>query len=137
MAVVLSVSGALPPGTETALTTTAAEIVSRRPLAEFADSIAGGVLVTLLSFLLLSVDSDVSRIVLAYGVGVLLALGPFDHVVVTMLHIFFGVLFEGGFTLSALVETTVVVTAGNLVGGIGVGTTTHIAQTHGARQSDE
>ena len=136
MAAILSVDGVLPPGTPEALTTTATDFVARRPLAEFAASVAGGVLVTLLSFLLLAVDSVGGRMALAYSVGVLLALGPFDHVVVTMLHVAVGVFFGGGFGAPALAETALVVTAGNFVGGLGIGASTHIAQTHGARQSD-
>ncbi|MEA5406469.1 hypothetical protein VB773_01975 [Haloarculaceae archaeon H-GB2-1] len=51
----------------------------------FASAIAGGTLVSLLSFLLVGLNRVGSRFSLAYVVGFLLALGPFDHVVVTML----------------------------------------------------
>ncbi|WP_440006282.1 formate/nitrite transporter family protein [Halomicrococcus sp. SG-WS-1] len=134
-ALVWSVDGALPSGTPHALHAFAEEIANRRPTAGFAKAIAGGALVTLLSFLLEAVNSVDSRITVAYLVGVLLALGPFDHVIVTVLHVFFGMLFGSSIGFGTLARTTVVVTAGNLVGGLGLVTLTHVAQARGAAQS--
>lgn len=133
---VLSVEGALPPSAVEVLTRTGEEIVHRRPAAEFVKAITGGALVALLSFLLEAVDTVGSRITLAYVVGVLLTLGPFDHVVVTILHVIFGILLRASVGLGALAETTAIVTAGNLVGGLGLVTLTHVAQVKGARESD-
>jgi formate/nitrite transporter FocA (FNT family) len=136
MAVVFSVDGVLPPGAVEALRTFAEEFV-RRPIAtEFAKAVVGGALVALLSFLLEAVNDVGSRISLAYVVGVLLTLGPFDHVIVTILHVVFGMLFGAPITLAELVATTAVVTAGNLVGGLGLVTLTHVTQAIGARESD-
>jgi formate/nitrite transporter FocA (FNT family) len=74
---------------------------------------------------------------LAYVVGVLLTLGPFDHVIVTVLHVLFGVFLGADVALGALATTTAVVTAGNLVGGLGLVTLSHVAQVKGARESGE
>ncbi|PSQ06381.1 transport [Halobacteriales archaeon QS_5_68_33] len=134
-AFVFAVEGVLPAGTPEALATVGEEAVRRRPLTGFASAIVGGTLVTLLSFLLHAVDSIGSRIPLAYVVGFLLALGPFDHVVVTVLHVVFGMLFGAPVGYGPLVRTTVVVTAGNLVGGLGLGTFTHVVQALGAKES--
>lgn len=128
LVLVMSVDGTLPPGTAESLSTTAEEIAHRDPAPRFASAIAGGTLVSLLSFLLVAVDSAGSRIVLAYAVGVLLALGPFDHVIVTGLHVLFGILSGAPVGYGTLVPVTVVATAGNLVGGVGLVTTTHVAQ---------
>jgi formate/nitrite transporter FocA (FNT family) len=132
---VFAVDGALPPGAAEALRHTAEEIAHRAPTAEFAKGIVGGALVALLSFLLEAVDSVGSRMTLAYIVGVLLTLGPFDHVVVTILHIFFGMLFGADITLVTLGVSTVVVTLGNLVGGVGLVTFSHVAEVAGADDS--
>ncbi|MFD1585796.1 formate/nitrite transporter family protein [Halorientalis brevis] len=131
---VLSVDGALPSGTAHALRGFAEDTVVRDPVAGFAKGITGGGLVTLLSFLLSAVNSVRSQITVSYMVGVLLALGPFDHVIVTVLHLLFGVFFGADIGLGTLAEITAVVTAGNIVGGLGLVTLSHIAQVQGARE---
>ncbi|WP_324664216.1 formate/nitrite transporter family protein [Haloarcula sediminis] len=131
---VFAVDGALPAGTTDALATVATESATRGLVASFARAIAGGALVSLLSFLLVSVESDGSRLSLSYVVGVLLALGPFEHVVVTALHVFLGVLFGAGVAPVRVGTVVGVVTAGNLVGGLGLVTFAHVAQAAGASE---
>ena len=89
----------------------------------------------LLSFLLQAVNSVGSRIILAYMVGFVLAAGPFVHVVVTVLHVFIGILLGAPIGLGALAAIMGIATAGNLVGGIGLVTLSHVAQAEGARES--
>jgi formate/nitrite transporter FocA (FNT family) len=132
----LSIEGALPPSAATALSETAVELARRTAAAEFAKAFTGGALVTLMSYLLQAVDGVGGRIAVAYIVGVLLALGPFDHVIVTVLHLAFGLFLGAEVGLLSLAETTVVTTAGNLVGGLGLVTLTHVAQVKGASGSD-
>ena len=60
-------------------------------MAASARAVAAGTLLTLLSYLLHAVDSVGARMVLAHLVGFFLALGPFDHVIVSGLHLLFGV----------------------------------------------
>lgn len=134
---VFAVEGVLPSGATTVLGAFATETVNRAAVTWFASAIAGGALVALLSFLLLGVNSVESRITLAYIVGFLLALGPFDHVVVTALHVFFGVFFGPALDYGRTVAMLVVVTAGNFVGGLGLVTFTHVTQAMGANESDE
>lgn len=131
---VLSVEGALPPGAVESLSTTAEELARRETVPRFANAIVGGALVSLLSFLLVAVNSVGSRLALAYIVGFLLALGPFDHVIVTVLHVLFGILFGAPIGYGALASIAVVVTAGNLAGGVGLVATTHVAQAMGAEE---
>lgn len=132
---VFAVPGALPPGTHEALSSFAEHSASRSSVAWFASGIAGGALVSMLSFLLVAVESSGSRITLSYVVGFLLALGPFDHVVVTVLHIFIGILFGAHVGVGTLGSMLVVVTAGNLVGGLGLVTFTHVTQAMGEHES--
>ena len=127
-ALVFTIEGVLPPEAVDVLRHTAEHIAHRRNLAEFGKGIVGGALVALLSFLLEAVDSVGSRMALAYIVGVLLTLGPFDHVVVTILHVLFGFLFDANVSVAQLAVTTVVVTAGNFVGGIGLVTLSHVVE---------
>jgi formate/nitrite transporter FocA (FNT family) len=133
---VLSVEGTLPPGTGEALRRTAEEIAHRGWLARFASGIAGGTLISLLSFLLVAVNSVGSRMALAYVVGFMLAIGPFDHAIVTLLELSFGVLEGAPIGVGTVATIGVVVTAGNFVGGLGLVATTHVAQAVGAEDSD-
>nr|WP_233265047.1 formate/nitrite transporter family protein [Halomarina oriensis] len=134
-ALVFAVDGTLPTGAAEVLSHTAEEIAGRPTTAEFTKGIVGGALVALLSFLLEAVDSVGSRMALAYVVGVLLTLGPFDHVVVTILHVYIGILFGAAVDVSTLASTTAAVTAGNLVGGVGLVTFSHVAEVVGARDA--
>lgn len=125
---ILSVPGALPDGTAEALNRIAEEVVARGDWAELVKGVAGGALTTLLSFLLHAVNGVGSRMSLALMVGFLLALGPFDHVVVTGLHVFFGILFGADVGFGDLGWSLFTVAIGNLLGGLGLVTLTHIAQ---------
>jgi len=130
-----SPSRGAPAGTAEALVSTAEDIVARSPLALFASAVFGGALVSLSVLLLQAVDSDGARITLSYMVGFLLALGPFDHVVVSVLHVYFGMLFGGPIGYGALLVTMAVSTAGNFVGGLGLVTVSHVAQVKGPAAS--
>jgi formate/nitrite transporter FocA (FNT family) len=114
----------------------AEEIAGRGAWVGFFKAIVGGALVTLLSYLLHAVNSVGSRIIIAYLVGVLLAVGIFDHVIVTILHVLLGILFGAEIGFEAALAITATVTAGNLLGGLGLVTLTHITQAEGARESD-
>jgi formate/nitrite transporter FocA (FNT family) len=127
---VLAVEGAMPAGTAGTLGTVAEEIAHRTVTTRLASAVAGGALVALLSHTLVAVESDGSRIAMSFAVGFLLALGPFDHVVVTVLHVFYGVLVGANVHPAGLVGVAAVATVGNVVGGLGLVTMTHIAQVH-------
>lgn len=134
-ALIVSVEGVLPHGSSEALKKVAEETAARGPLAGFISAIVGGALVALLSFLLLGADSAGSRIAVTYLVGFVLAVGPFDHVVVTAMHLWFGMLFGAPLELGAIATISAIATAGNLVGGVGLVTLSHAAQAKGARES--
>jgi len=133
---IFAVEGVLPDGAGTALRVFAVESTHHGVPTWFASGVAGGALVALLSHMLVAVDRVESRITLAYIVGALLAVGPFDHVVVTALHGFIGFLFGAALDPIAFGTLLVVVTAGNFVGGLGLVTLTHITQVRSERKSD-
>ena len=132
---VLSVDGVLPEGTAEVLITLAEDIAGRSSGVGLLKAITGGALVTLLSFLAQAVNQVGSRLWLAMLVGFVLALGPFDHVIVTDLHLLFGLFLGGEVGVGSLIWTTVLSTGGNLVGGLGFVTLTHVEQVRGERQS--
>lgn len=128
---ILSLEGAMPEGAPEALVRSAEEIAARENMVFFVTAIAGRALVTLLSFLQQAVNTIGSRIVLAYMVGFMLVIGPFDHVVVTSLHVLFGIFFEAQVSFGELLRCLLIVATGNAVGGLGLVTLTHIAQAKG------
>lgn len=131
LALILAIEGAVPAGTSAALASMAEETAHRDWIARFANAVLGGALVATMSHVLVAVESDGGRIAMAYAVGFLLALGTFDHVVVTVLHVLVGVLAGADVTAGGVVGIAVVATAGNLVGGLGLVTMTHVAQARG------
>jgi len=131
-ALLFGVEGVLPPEAHPVLVTVAEHSAGRGFTAAFANAIVGGALVSMLSYLLAASDSVWDRIALSYMVGVVLALAPFEHVVVTALHVFLGMLLGAQVGVGSFAETVVIVTAGNAVGGLGLVTLSHVAQATGS-----
>ena len=132
LVLVLSVEGALPSGAHETLKRVAEEVANRSSLATLMRAIIGGALVALLSYLVIASRDSMGRILLAYVTGVLLALGPFEHGVVTMLHLGFGVSFGAAVTWIEIARIFGISILGNLLGGVGLVTMSHAAQAKGA-----
>ena len=132
---VLSVEGALPGGASSSLDRVAEEIAHRAWPATLMRAIIGGALVALLSFLVIASRESTSRILVAYAVGVLLALGPFDHAVVSLLHLGFGISYDAAITPLHIAEVGAVAILGNIIGGVGLVTLSHAAQAKAAERN--
>ncbi len=126
--ILITVEGAMPERSPEPLVTLAEEIVRKDALAAFMNAIAAGAILTLMTWLLQAVNSVGSRIAIAWITGAFVALGPFNHVVVTELHLLFGIRYDAAIDWRDLVSTGVLATGGNLVGGILFVTLTHIGQ---------
>lgn len=124
----LTVEGALPTGAADTLSRVAEEIASKGWAATLVRAILAGALLTLLSYMLNAVDTVTARILVTYMVGFFLALGPFDHVVVSALHLLFGIWLDGSASYGALAANVGLSTVGNLLGGLLLITLTHTAQ---------
>lgn len=125
---ILTVDGALPGESATNLVHIAEEITAKEWPATLARAVLAGALITLLSYMMSAVNSVTARILVAYLVGFFLALGPFDHVIVSALHLLFGIWLSDGVTYGELATNIGLSTAGNLVGGLLLITLTHTAQ---------
>ncbi|WP_029032307.1 formate/nitrite transporter family protein [Salinarimonas rosea] len=132
LVLVLSVDGALPSGAHEALNGVAEDIADRTPLATLMRAVVGGALVALLSFMVIASRDSTGRILLAYVTGVLLTLGPFEHVVVSVLHLGFGLAFGASVDILDIGEVAAIAIVGNLLGGVGLVTLSHAAQAEGA-----
>lgn len=124
----LTVDGALPDGAVPALVHIAEDIAAKAWPATLVRAVLAGALITLLSYLLHAVNSVASRIMVAYMVGFFLALGPFDHVVVSGLHVLLGIWLGGAVGYGALAANVGLSALGNLLGGLLLITLTHTAQ---------
>lgn len=124
----LTVDGALPEGAAHALSRVAEDIASKGWAATLVRAVLAGALITLLSYMLNAVDTVAARILVTFMVGFFLALGPFDHVVVSALHLLFGIWLDGSAGYAALGMNVGLSTVGNLLGGLLLITFTHTAQ---------
>lgn len=133
LAALLTIDGALPDGAPDTLRAIAEETAKQGALSTVARAVAAGALLTLLSYMLHACDSIRSRISVTVMVGFFVAVGPFDHVVVSALHLLFGVWFGGAVTYADVGENVVLATAGNVAGGLLLITLTHTAQVKASR----
>ena len=131
---IMTVDGALPHGSSDVLTKIAEEIAGKSWAATLARAVLAGALITLLSYLLEACNSIASRILVAFMVGTFLALGPFDHVIVSALHVVFGIWLGGHVGYGDLLANIGLATVGNVVGGLFLITFTHAAQVWSERR---
>ena len=124
----LTVHGALPGEAANTLSRVAEEIAAKGWAATLVRAVLAGALITLLSYMLNAVNSVTGRILVAYLVGFFLALGPFDHVVVSALQLLLGIWLDGAVGYGALAVNLALATVGNLLGGLVLITLTHTAQ---------
>lgn len=129
----LTLDGALPEGAAQSLVHVAEEIAAKSWEATLARAILAGALITLLSYMLSACGTVAARILVAFLVGFFLALGPFDHVVVSALHLLFGIWDSGAVHYDALWHNLVLSTVGNVAGGLFLITLTHSAQVKATR----
>ena len=129
----LTVDGALPEGAADSLVRMAEDIAAKAWEATLVRAILAGALITLLSYMLSASNSVGARILVAFLVGFFLALGPFDHVVVSTLHLLFGIWNSDVVHYEDLWSTVALSTLGNVGGGLLLITMTHSAQVKAER----
>jgi formate/nitrite transporter FocA (FNT family) len=110
-----------------------ADILTARSVgAAFLSAVLAGAVMTLLTWLAHAAEQDVSRILLALGIGFLLATATMNHAVVSFGETSFA--YIAGTTQAGvwdIVRTLAVAIAGNLVGGLGLVTVTRLVQARG------
>lgn len=73
----------------------------------------------MLSYLVIAAEETISRMLTAFAIGFLLAIGPFERVIVRMLHVIFGIAATAEVNLTHVLEVGFIALAGNLIGGVG------------------
>jgi formate/nitrite transporter FocA (FNT family) len=133
---VVSVHGVLPDGTSASLNKVAETIDANSALAAFLSAIAGGALITLMTWIVEGTQSLGGKLVVAWAAGALLALGSFNHVIVVTLELIFGLRFGADIGTLDVVQNFFVAAAGNMIGGLLYVTLTRTGQAIGASRDD-
>ena len=133
VALLLTSQGVLPSGTSLALVRVADHLAGYDPTTAFLSAIAAGALMTLMTwFVEGAADSHGVRIVMAWLVGTLIALGAFNHAIVSTIELVFGMRYGTGIGIDQLFANLGLSVAGNLVGGLLLVTFARSAQALGA-----
>ena len=133
IALLLTSHGVLRGGTADALVHVADHLAGYSPGAAFLSAITAGALMTLMTwFVEGAADSAGVRIVMAWLVGALIALGSFNHAIVSTIELIFGMRYGADIGIDQLFSNLGLSVAGNLVGGLLLVTFARSAQAVGA-----
>jgi formate-nitrite transporter family protein len=119
IALILTSHHVLPRGTGAPLVHLADVIADRSTLPSFLSALIAGALMTVMTwFVEGAADSIGVRIVMAWIVGALIALGTFNHAIVSTIELVFGMRLGAHVQTSQLLANLGLSVAGNLVGGL-------------------
>jgi formate/nitrite transporter FocA (FNT family) len=136
LAIVLTSEGVLRHGSDAALIRLADHIAGYGVVAGFLSAFVAGALMTLMTwFVEGAAPSTGIRIVMAWLVGSLIALGTFNHAVVSTIELAFGMRYGADVTIGELFGNLGVSVAGNLVGGLLLVTFARSAQAMAGQKS--
>lgn len=116
LAAAFAVEGALPVELAVVLARTGEDVAQTPWAAVLVRGLLAGILLALLSYLCAAVDVVKARLVIAYMIGFLLAIGPFDYVVVSGPQLLFTGLAEGDVRHFALAGHSFLSAIGNATG---------------------
>jgi formate/nitrite transporter FocA (FNT family) len=132
---ILSSKGVLPEGAAPALVDVAETIGELSHWSAFLSAVAGGALITVMTWMVEGVGTVGGRIVVAWIAGVLLALASFNHVIVVTLELIFGMRFGADIGLDDTALNFVIAAGGNMLGGLLFVTLTRTSQAVGSGDS--
>src|SRR3954468_20544622 len=109
----------LPEGTDKPLVALAAHIADRSTLASFLSALLAGALMTVMTwFVEGAADSLGVRITMAWITGAVIALGTFNHAIVSTLELVFGMRYGADVDVSQVLANLAIAVIGNLIGGL-------------------
>lgn len=103
----------------------------------FALAILGGIVITLMTWMERATESTSAKLVVALSTAFLLAAAGLSHTVVASLFLFAALHAGAPFGYADWAEMAALVTAGNLVGGLGLVTVLRLVQVGSRRIEDE
>jgi formate/nitrite transporter FocA (FNT family) len=125
---VVTTHGVLPEGTGDALNGVVEKLDENGVAAAFMSAVAGGALITLMTWIVEGVQHLVVNVICAWVVGALLALGHFNHVIVVTIEYFFGLRFGASVGWGDALSNFGIAAVGNVIGGLLFVTLTRIGQ---------
>jgi formate-nitrite transporter family protein len=125
---IVTTHSVLPYGTGLALERTAQTIHANGVLALFMSAVFAGALITAMTWFVEGQATMLPRIVVAWIVGFILALGTLNHVIVITLELIFGYRYGAGYDWTFIATNFFIAAAGNIIGGIGLVTLTRFTQ---------
>jgi formate/nitrite transporter FocA (FNT family) len=128
LVLILTTHGVLPPGAGPSLARIAVHASTYAPATAFASAIAGGALITLMTWLIEGSATPGLRVLVAWIGGALLALASFDHVIVVTLEMIFGIRFGAPISWLDILQNLGLAIAGNMLGGLAFVTLTRTGQ---------
>jgi formate/nitrite transporter FocA (FNT family) len=136
LAIILTSKGVLDVDSHAQLTHLAERVGGYSVLTAFLSAIVAGMLMTLMTwFVEGAAESMGVRIVMSWIVGALIALGTFNHAVVSTIEIVLGMRYGAAVSVGDLFTNLGVAIAGNLVGGLVLVTFARSAQAMAASPS--
>ena len=133
IALLLTSHGVLREGSAKALVRVADHLAAYDPATAFLSAVAAGALMTLMTwFVEGAADSPGVRIVMSWLVGALIALGSFNHAIVSTIEVVFGMRYGADIGTDQLFANLGLSVAGNLGGGLLLVTFARSAQAFGA-----
>lgn len=124
----LTVHGVLPEGSGKALVDSSLRLHANSPLTLFVSAVFAGALITAMTWFVEGQDNVLERVVIAWTIGMIIALGPFDHVIVETIGLIFAIRFGAPIHWSFVVGNFFLAAAGNMIGGIGLVTLNRFTQ---------
>jgi formate-nitrite transporter family protein len=128
IAIIVTVHGVLPEGTGTPIVNAAYKIHANHTLTLFVSAIFAGALITAMTWFVEGMETVGTRIVVAWIVGTILALGGLNHVIVVTIELIFAIRFDAHIPWLFVLGNFGLAAAGNMLGGIGLVTLNRLTQ---------
>ena len=136
LALILTSKGVLPRTSHDELVRLAERLTSHSAVALLLSAVVAGALMTLMTwFVEGAAESTGVRIAMSWVVGALIALGTFNHAIVSTIELVFGMRYGAAVSVGELFTNLGLAVAGNLVGGLLLVTFARTAQAVGATSS--
>jgi formate/nitrite transporter FocA (FNT family) len=136
LALLITSKGVLPRTSHDELVRLAERLTSHSAMAELLSAVVAGALMTLMTwFVEGAAETSGVRIVMSWIVGALIALGTFNHAIVSTIELVFGMRYGAGVTVGELFSNLGLAVAGNFVGGLLLVTFARSAQALAASSS--